>query len=340
LDSRRLELTGKPFVIAERVAVTADGYSAAVSASDTAAIAYRTGSAGGARQFIWFDRSGREINKVGDRGGLTPSMSPDGRLIALSRNENGRNDIWLLETARGVLSRFTSDPSGALVPLWSPDGRSIVFSSIRKGVVDIYQKPVVGAGKEQALLESRDNKVATDWSPDGKFLLYRLNDRKTSFDIWALPVQGDRKPFPVVQTDSGERDGQFSPDGHWIAYESNRSGQSEIYVHPFPGPGREQQISTNGGAQVRWPRNAKELFYVALDGRLMAVPIQITSAIEAGDPVPLFKMRIADVVQSTNTQEYVVSADGQRFLVSTVIEDALSPITLILNWKPESQAGR
>ena len=123
-----------------------------------------------------------------------------------------------------------------------------------------------------------------DWSPDGRFVLYRYNSiqaslpstSSTGWDIWALPLDGDRKPFPVVQTNFEERDGQFSPDGKWIAYQSNESGRFEIYVQPFPGPARKWgPISTNGGAQVRWRRDGKELFYIALDDRLMAVPIQL-----------------------------------------------------------------
>ncbi len=96
-------------------------------------------------------------------------------------------------------------------------------------------------------------------------------------DLWALPLDGDRKSFPVVQTKFNERDGQFSPDGKWIAYQSDESGRWEVYVQPFVGPGGKLQISTNGGAQVRWRRDGKELFYIGLDNRLMAVPIRLDS---------------------------------------------------------------
>ena len=126
-----------------------------------------------------------------------------------------------------------------------------------------------------------------DWSADGRFLLYDSLDPKRGFDIWALPLEGDRKPFEVVQTDFNERLAQFSPDGTWIAYQSDKTGRFEIYVRPFPGPGGDSRVSIDGGAQVRWNPNGKELFYIAADDRLMAVPIRFASngkAFESGTP--------------------------------------------------------
>jgi WD40-like Beta Propeller Repeat len=174
---------------------------------------------------------------------------------------------------------------------------------------------------------------------------------KTRYDIWALPVTprpastaperleglDAPKPFVVVQTNSDERDPQFSPDGKWIAYESDESGRFEIYVQPFPGPGSKRPISTTGGAQVRWPRRGNELFYVALDNRLMAVPIRVDAerqVVAAGDPVALFTTHIG-AAATVRRQQYVVSPDGQRFLMNTIKEEAsTSPITVVQNWKP------
>ena len=146
-------------------------------------------------------------------------------------------------------------------------------------------------------------------------------------------MDGDRKPFPVVQTTFEERDGQFSPDGKWIAYVSNESGRFEIYVQPFPGPGGKSLVSTTGGDQPRWRRDGRELFYVAPDNRLMAAPIQLAAngeALEVGAPVPLFDMPLRGLVK------YIVASAGQRFLVTDVTGEATSPVTVILNWKPQS----
>ncbi len=251
---------------------------------------------------------------------------------------NGNVDVWFLETARGVFNRFTLDAADEIFPIWSPDGAQIVFSSNQKGgVQNLYRKSATGAGNEEPILETAQPTFATDWSPDGRFLLYFSADPMTGFDIWTLPLDGDRKPFPIVQTNLSERLAQFSPDGKWIAYESNESGRYEIYIRPFASAGGKLSISTNGGAQVRWRRDGKELFYIALDNRLMAVPIRFASngqAVEPGAPVPLFATRVGGALQAFPRNQYMVSPDGQRFLMNTVTEEAASPISVILNWKP------
>jgi Tol biopolymer transport system component len=237
-----------------------------------------------------------------------------------------------------MVSRFTTDAADDVAPIWSPDATRIVFGSNRKGSFDLYQKPANGAGSEQLLLANGQVNSASDWSPDGRFVLYGTFDPKmqaSGTDIWALPLDGDRKPFPVVQTDFEERGGQFSPDGKWIAYQSNESGRFEIHVQPFPGPGARSPISTGGGYQPRWRRDGQEIFYIAPDNRLMAVPIQFASngqAIEPGTPVPLFRLRLGTQVFSDSS--YMVASAGQRFLVNAVTEDATSPITVVLNFKP------
>jgi dipeptidyl aminopeptidase/acylaminoacyl peptidase len=203
---------------------------------------------------------------------------------------------------------------------------------------DLYQKLTNNAGGEELLLANGRGNIPTDWSSDGRFLLYKRLGDSTGWDIWALPFEGDRKPIAVVQTKAEDRNAQFSPDGKWIAYESDDSGRFEIYVQPFPGPGPKEQISNAGGTQVRWGADGRELFYIALDRQLMAVPIHLDAehrTIEAARPAPLFTTRVGDPDQSVSRQQYIVSADGSRFLMNTLTgEDTTSPITVILNWRP------
>jgi hypothetical protein len=149
-------------------------------------------------------------------------------------------------------------------------------------------------------------------------------------------MTGDREAFAVVQTNAAERDGQFAPNGRWIGYQSDESGQFEIYVQRFPGGGDKQRISTNGGAQVRWRADGAELFYIGLDDRLMSVPVKFNTTgdkVEIGSPAPLFTTRIGGAVQGVTRQQYIVSADGQRFLMNTIPEQHTSPIIVVLNWK-------
>jgi hypothetical protein len=196
--------------------------------------------------------------------------------------------------------------------------------------------PTVEKNGRSSIPADANSRVATDWV--GDILLFRENSRTTNFDIYALPMSGaDRRPIPVVRTPASERDAQFSPDMKWVAYESDKSGRSEVYMTRFGARGREFPISPDGGAQVRWnPSNRNELFYLSLDGRLMSIRLEFSGddAVKAFNPVPLFQTRIGTVIQGAQKQQYVVSKDGQRFVVSNVIEEALSPIRLILNWKP------
>jgi Tol biopolymer transport system component len=148
---------------------------------------------------------------------------------------------------------------------------------------------------------------------------------------------GNPKPFPLVQTRFDERRGQFSPDGRWVAYESNDSGRFQIYVQPFPASGGKWQMSTAGGSQVRWRHDGKELFYLAPDQRLMAVPIAVAAdgqTLTGGEPAALFMTHLAQGAAITGTRsQYAVAADG-RFLMNVIVEETAPtpPITVIVNW--------
>ena len=195
------------------------------------------------------------------------------------------------------------------------------------------------------LLESDQNKVPTDWSSDGRFLLFSSRDPQTAVDLWVLPLSGDKKPFPFLKTPFDEVHGQFSSDGKWIAYESNESGRSEIYVQPFPGPGGKFQVSASGGTQARWNKNGKEIFYLSLDRKMMAAPVKLSldgQLLETGTPLALFPVRIAGAGDTVACvfckQNYAASSDGQRFLVNLAAdESAASHITIILNWQPKAK---
>jgi dipeptidyl aminopeptidase/acylaminoacyl peptidase len=340
-DPDRAIVSGEPRPVAEQVATLGDAATvAALSASAAGPIAYRTGIGGGERQFEWVDRAGRQITTVGERDNAFQnniSLSPDGRRLAFNRLVGGNADIWLLDILRGGLTRFTTDPANDTYPIWSPDGSRIVFAARRHiTVTDLYSKPTTGAGSEAPLLTTNEVKIPLDWSRDGRFILYLNVGATTGPDIWALPLDGSGGPFPLVQTKFVEKAAQFSPDGEWIAYQSDESGRNEVYIQPFHGPAARQQIYPAGGTQVRWRSDGNEVFYIAPDNRLMAVPMRFSRtarAVEADAAVPLFVTHVGPV--QAFRQQYIVSADGQRFLMNSVIEEAnTTPITIVLNWKP------
>ena len=196
----------------------------------------------------------------------------------------------------------------------------------------MYQKIASGTGNEEVLLRSSEEKVPDDWSSDGRFIVYETLNPKTNKDLWVLPMSGDRQPFPFLQTEFNELQAQLSSDGKWIAYTSNESGALEVYVQTFPASGGGKwRVSIAGGCQPSWRRDGRELFYIAADRKLMAVDVKLGAIFEAGVPKTLFATRVLSLTDFRN--HYAVSADGQRFLInSTMEETSATPINIVVNW--------
>jgi len=337
-DADALALQGTAITVAEHVATNAQS-AVAISVSTTGVIAYRSGPATqSTRQLAWFDRAGRLLGTVGEQMNTisNPTLSPDGHSVAFGRTLNGNIDIWIADAVRGTPIRLTSDPKIDNFPIWSPDGSRVVFESYAGGEAgDLYDKAISGGDDQRLLVSTAAAKFPTDASSDG-IVLFQTLDPQTGFDIWAFRSAGDRKPFPVIRTNAEERLGQFAPDGRWVVYESNETGRFEVYVQAFPTAGRKIPVSTDGGGQPRWRRDGRELFYVALDNRLMSVPVEIShDSIVPQKPTPLFSTNIVTIF-GVNGLQYCVSADGQRFLISSAAGDVsnnTSPIAVILNWR-------
>jgi serine/threonine protein kinase/Tol biopolymer transport system component len=328
LDLKKLTPIGEPVLISKQLAWDFGELTVGLSASASGMLAYRTSDA--ERQLVWLDRSGQQVGTVGgsdaELGGRALTPSPDGRTVAVLRTIGGNLDIWLMDTTLGVPHPFTLDPNWNCCPVWSPDGTRIAFSSDPKGPGDIFEKPTDGSKPQTLLWSSTDDKNLMDWSRDGRYILTRVATKKTGRDLWVLPLEGDKKPFAVAETSAEETLGRFSPDGHWIALQSNDTKRNEIYVQPFPGSGGKRQITNSGGENPKWGRDSGELFYIAPDDKLMAVPITPKgSTVEAGKPVALFTL--------PSLSDYEVTRDGQRILINKVVKDP-APITVVLNWKP------
>ena len=350
LDVAQAALTGDPVTLADGVAVNPETFQAALSVAATRLVAYREGG-GSQRQLTWVDRSGAARGVVGDPGASAPRVSPDGGRVVVWRMGQGNIDLWLLDGARA--GRFTFDAARDDFPVWSPDGARIVFRSLRTGPGDLYQRLTSGAGAEERLLASDQGKIATNWSPDGRFLLYLSIDPQTNGDLWVVPMVGDRTPSVFLKTPFREVYGAFSPDGRWVAYHSNESGRPEIYVRPFVPPlvppgaagvaagaaAGQWQVSTAGGIHAVWRPDGRELYYLNPEGAMMAAPITVTGAtLEPGAPVVLFPTRIVGGgVDSQQGRQYDVAPDG-RFLINTELDSAAAPITLLMNWNPEARS--
>ena len=135
--------------------------------------------------------------------------------------------VWIDDLARRTATRLTFK-NRARYPLWSPDGRQIVFTTDP----DLYTKAASGAGEEEPLFQSPDNKNSQDWSADGKYLMYAT---AATTALRVLPMTGDRKPFPYLQSEANTMQARFSPDGRWVVYTSNESGTQEaMFAHFRP----------------------------------------------------------------------------------------------------------
>jgi serine/threonine protein kinase len=334
-DAKRLTFTGEPVPVAERVGTYSATGAAFFSASDAGVLAYQ-GGAPVDSQLVWFDRTGKRIGTLGDRGDYSsPVLSPDGTRVAVARRDpqTQTRDIWMLDLKRGTSSRLTFDPADDLNPVWSSGGRQIFFTSERKGFRDIYQKVVSGADAEAVVFESKATKSLDDVSADGHYILYDTGPSGGTTGLWVWHPARDGKPFPFLQTTFSARQGQLSPDGRWIAYSANESGSYDVYVQTFPERRGKWQISTTGGAEPTWRRDGNELFYIA-DNKIMAVEVKGSSdQFEPGIPKALFEISRADTVARNR---YTVTADGQRFLVNTPAENGTpSAITVVVNWAAE-----
>jgi eukaryotic-like serine/threonine-protein kinase len=333
-DPGSLRTTGEAVPLAEHIGPSSVGL-ADFSASNDGTLVFRSGWTV-RRRLVWIDRSGKEIGDADQPAVYREmSLSPDGRTLAMTIEDprSSNIDIWLRDLARGVTSRFTFDPARDSCPVFSPDGATIVFTSSRgEGAGDLYTKPTSGSGRAELLFRTGEAMLAQDWSRDGRWIALSRLGAKTGWDVWALGMSGPEKgkAMPVVQGPFLELRPSFSPDGRWIVYESNESGRFEVYVKPFPGPGGKWQVSTAGGTEASWSRDGKEIFYVSPGSKLVAVPVAAGATFTAGQPKPLFDVRLQPI-QLRN--RWVVNGDATRFLfLEPEGTTRALPTTVVLNW--------
>jgi serine/threonine protein kinase len=339
-----LQVAGDVFPVTAEGSFSLNQPQIAASASAGGILVYET-NLSRTSQLTWLDRSGKGLGKVGSiQEERHVALSPDGKTVATVRPNQG---IWLYDVQRGGETRFTSPTLPGSAPVWSPDGNLIAFGS-GKG---LYLKDASGGSKEEPLLENRNAKTPSDWSRDGRYLIYTENDPKGQGDIWYLPdplnKSSDRKPVKFQGTDAMESQGQLSPDSHWLAYASNESGKYEVYVRPFPsGPGR-WKVSAGQGTyrEPRWRRDGKELFFLEAQfpiNRLMSVAVQSgpRGDFQAGTPQALFEFRQITSVPTANSFLYSPSADGQRILVDVQPADAEATLHVITNWEKSALGSK
>ena len=169
------------------------------------------------------------------------------------------------------------------------------------------------------------------WAPDGRHILFVINSQRTGNDVMVLPLFGDRQPFPFARGQPNENWAAFSPNGRWVAFSSTESGQSEVYVAPFPptaaGLAGKRQISPDGGSQARWSRDGREIFYIAANRSLMVTEVNGESGtLQTGMTRRLFEPRFFFL----DSHGFDIAPDGQRILVNTLVVSPRAPSTVAL----------
>jgi serine/threonine protein kinase len=296
---------------------------AGFSVSDNGVVVFQSARDSVAR-LSWFDRTGKELDKLSATGYRDPALSRDGGLVALSSDDEGNSKryIRIYDFARGTSLRV-SDGGAEVFPLLSPDSKTVVYGTSDAKGAYLASRDADGSGKPQRLVEGR-NLIPNDWSHDGRYMVYM--DFQNGIPELKIYDFNSRS----ITAFSRGAEAQFSPDGKWLAFAQpgSQAGDFNLIVAPFPGPGRVIQVSNHGGAQVRWSGDGKEIFYVSSDKKLMAVSIHSSQGkLVAGIPHALFQTRI--VAPRFVMFQYAVSADGRRFLINSLPSVGAMPLTVL-----------
>jgi Tol biopolymer transport system component len=340
-DLEALETRGTAVRVLDDVAYNGFTKTGQYDVSRTGTLVFRRASGEPSAQMTtvqWVDPTGgKEPLRATPGTYQQPSLSPDGKRIALTVDDGRNRDVWIFDPQRDALTRLTFEGYN-INPTWSPDGQAIVFSTLGRG---LFRVRVDGASQPQALVRTRTFLRPWSFAPDGTRLAYFETGPAPS-QILTLPLvnQGDQwkggEPEPFFKSRFAERLPSFSPDGRWLAYDSNESGTTEVYVRAFPPPssgqGGKWPVSTSGGTGARWSRSGPELVYQSRD-QLMAVRYTVT-----GDTFVAEKPRVW--IAKLGGSEWDLAPDGKRVAVLTPVESARAPereheVVFLLNFVDE-----
>ncbi len=283
------------------------------------------------QKLVWMDDTGREL---GDASGPIEALvgwklSPDSKMVALATftRDSHSQDVWLLNLERRTLSRVTLNGSGEASFAFSPDSGSAVFVHSFGGRPEAVLRSLRGAGDQP--LPTRDNQAVIDWSRDGRYLIFNVQNADTKMDIYSLDLKGERKLQPKVRTPASEFDGKVSPNGKWLAYTSDESGVPQIYVSAFPGPGAKWQVSNNGGGAASWSSDGKAIYYVS-GTKLVKVDVADPDTMQLGNTHELMSVQPSPVF---GLWPYQIASDAKRILlVKRAGGEQKEPVHVVAHW--------
>jgi Tol biopolymer transport system component len=340
-DPKSLEFNGDAAPVAEGVLVVGGASLATFSASHTGILSFITGQADMQSELEWRDRAGIVQGALGDPSSYRSlAVSPDDSMAAVLVTDMtiGTDDIWIFDLERNLRSRFTFDPALDVFPVFSPDSRSLFFASNRGGIQALYRKDISGAGNVEMIFEHERNLWPSSVSPDGNWLLYSVPGEGSGQDISVLSLDDPSETRPFRHTEFQEASAMFSPDGRWVAYHSDESDEFEVYVTPFPGPGRRWQVSTASGAYPQWSSDGSEIVFTRMNGILMSARVRADGeTFEVLGEEELFSMRPPEA----GGAYFSITGDAERALIIPgTSERADSLLHLLVNWPTALEARR
>jgi len=321
-DLDKLEVHGTPVPVLEGVEFNNVVGSAQLDFSRTGTLVYRAGGTeGGLLTVQWLDAQGKTQTLLAKPGQYDqPTLSPDGKRLALTVREGSTSDIWIYDWQRDTMTRLTFGAGRSSNPVWSPDGRYLVFRTVAVGM---FWTRADGAGQPQSLTRSTKPQIPWSFAPDGRRLAFSGNSSDRP-ELWTLPLKIDdaglraEKLEVFLQTNFADSEPSFSPDGRWLTYSSRESGTAQIYVRAFPDKGGKWQISNSAGTYPMWSRNGHELFFRVPGGRIM-----VASYTEKGDSFVADKPRVwseTPIPNSTGARDFDLAPDGKRIAALMPVE--------------------
>jgi Tol biopolymer transport system component len=262
--------------------------------------------------------------------------------MAVAFNTGGKSDIWIWHFIREIMTRLTLNESSDW-PLWTLDGKRVAFTRRQGDAGEILAKSADGTGEEEKLGSAPNLLVIpSSWARDGKTLIamtYGIGGAGPNLDIGMIATESKGEWKPLLKEAQQEAVPEISPDGRWMAYQSNESGQSEVYVRPFPDVNKgKSQVSATGGWDPLWSPDTRELFYRNGDA-VMAVKVETDPVFEPGKPEVLFQGKY---VPELNGTSWAVGRDGRFLMMKAVGSTEKAPpaepprkITVVLNWLEE-----
>ncbi|HYI94588.1 MAG TPA: winged helix-turn-helix domain-containing protein [Bryobacteraceae bacterium] len=340
-DVASLKLAGEAVPLVGGVHFFQPTGAADFSVSQNGVLVYQTRASG--TEMEWRDRQGGSVSKVGPARLSTKCvrLSPDGAKIAAAvhNRETGATELWLFNASTGAGRVFVPGPGVLDAPVWSADSQRLLYSRALGSAPKLY---IRGLGEQdpEEPLPVAPFQLPTDWSRDGRFVLYT----NTAFPASANELEGNvglidlqtREIKQLLNSSSQETNAVFSPDGGWIAYISNDSGQPEAYMQAFDSgslKGERIRVSKAGALYVRWRGDGKEIVYLGTDGLLYGVPVGSSAVRAPRSPVPLFRVSIASRTILPTTFGFDITSDGSRVLMPGAGMDKATHLTVVQDWE-------